>query len=70
MVALIPMIFPIFMTLFAMFQQVVFEWSWMGTGSNMLLFVLGSIIFVFAIWIALTSFSELMKKVEDPLNKD
>ncbi|MFD1388112.1 carbon starvation protein A [Oceanobacillus sp. FSL W7-1293] len=70
MVALIPMIFLIFMTLFAMFQQVVFEWSWMGTGSNMLLFVLGSIIFVFAIWIALTSFSELMKKVEDPLNKD
>ncbi|GIO22388.1 carbon starvation protein A [Oceanobacillus sp. J11TS1] len=70
MVALIPMIFLIFMTLFAMFQQVIFEWSWFGSGSNMLLFVLGSIIFVFAIWIALTSFSELMKKIEDPLNKD
>lgn len=70
MVALIPMIFLIFMTLYAMFQQVVFEWSWLGSGSNMLLFVLGSIIFVFAVWIALTSFSELIKKVEDPLNKD
>ncbi|WP_080874916.1 carbon starvation CstA family protein [Oceanobacillus timonensis] len=70
MVALIPMIFLIFMTMYAMFQQVVFEWSWIGTESNMLLFVLGSIIFVFAIWIALTSFSELMKKIEDPFDKD
>ncbi|WP_042223981.1 carbon starvation CstA family protein [Oceanobacillus manasiensis] len=58
-VVLIPMIFLMFMTLYAMFQQVIFEWSWFGTGSNTLLFVLGAIIFVFAVWIILTAFSVL-----------
>src|SRR5699024_10613245 len=29
-ITLIPMIFVMFMTLYAMFQQVVFEWSWIG----------------------------------------
>ena len=69
-VALIPMIFLMFMTLYAMFQQVIFEWSWFGNNSNTLLFVLGAIIFVFAIWIGLTAFSALTKKYDEPLDKD
>ncbi|WP_067730124.1 carbon starvation CstA family protein [Oceanobacillus damuensis] len=69
-VALIPMIFLMFMTLYAMFQQVIFEWSWFGSNSNTLLFVLGAIIFVFAVWIALTAFSALTKKYDEPLDKD
>lgn len=68
-VALIPMIFLMFMTLYAMFQQVIFEWSWFGNNSNTLLFVLGAIIFVFAIWIGLTAFSVLTKKYDEPLDK-
>lgn len=61
-IVLIPMIFLMFMTLYAMFQQVIFEWSWFGSGSNSLLFIFGSIIFVFAVWITLTAFSVLSKK--------
>src|SRR5699024_2251202 len=64
-IVLIPMIFLMFMTLYAMFQQVVFEWSWFGSSSNMLLFVFGAIIFVFAVWIMLTAFSSLSKKADD-----
>src|SRR5699024_9802058 len=56
-VVLIPMIFVMFMTLYAMFQQVIFKWSWMGSEENVLLFTLGAIIFVFAVWIVLTAFS-------------
>jgi carbon starvation protein len=69
-VALIPMIFLMFMTLYAMFQQVIFEWSWFGDNSNTLLFVLGAIIFVFAIWISLTAFTVLTKKYDNPLDKN
>jgi carbon starvation protein len=69
-VVLIPMIFLMFMTLYAMFQQVLFEWSWFGSNSNTLLFVLGAIIFVFAIWIILTAFSVLSGKQETPLDDD
>ncbi|MGG4181319.1 carbon starvation protein A [Virgibacillus pantothenticus] len=58
-VVIIPMIFVMVMTLYAMFQQVMFEWSWAGTEPNTLLFVLGAIIFVFAIWIIVTAFSVL-----------
>src|SRR5699024_253118 len=68
-VVLIPMIFVMFMTLYAMFQQVVFEWSWIGDDSNTLLFVLGAIIFVFAVWIALTAFSALSGKIDNPIDK-
>ncbi|AIF43942.1 carbon starvation protein A [Virgibacillus sp. SK37] len=69
-VVLIPMIFLMFMTLYAMFQQVLFEWSWFGSNSNTLLFVLGAIIFVFAIWIILTAFSVLSGKQETPMDDD
>lgn len=59
LVTLIPMAFVMFMTLWAMFQQVVFEWSWVGSDANWLLFILGAIIFVFAIWISITAISTL-----------
>lgn len=64
-VALIPMIFILFVTLIAMFNQVVFEWSWFGSNSNGLLFIFGAVIFVFAVWIILTAFSTLTKKIDD-----
>ncbi|WP_271400689.1 carbon starvation protein A [Salinicoccus roseus] len=68
-VTLIPMIFLMFMTLYAMFVQVFFEWAWYADGSNLLLFVLGAIIFVFAIWIVITSIQALTGKFDDELEK-
>lgn len=62
LVTIIPMVFVMFMTLWAMFQQVIFEWSFFGSNSNMLLFIFGAIIFVFAVWIMLTAFSALYGK--------
>ena len=57
------MVFILFMTIWAMIQQVVFEWSGLGsTDMNLLLFIFGSIILVFAIWIVLTALKELTKK--------
>src|SRR6056297_2300200 len=49
---LIPMIFLLFMTLWAMTEQVVFQWSGYGeTDGNLLLFSFGAIILGFTIWI-------------------
>ncbi|WAA11153.1 carbon starvation protein A [Fervidibacillus albus] len=67
---LIPMIFLIFMTMYAMFEQVFFQWAAWGTNTNMLLFVLGAIIFVFALWIAMTAFRMLTKKYDDPIDQN
>lgn len=64
MVTLIPMFFLMFMTMYAMFQQVIFEWSWFGTEPSVLLFVLGAIIFVFAVWIVLTAFTILTGRMD------
>ncbi|MCG2588911.1 carbon starvation CstA family protein [Rhodohalobacter sulfatireducens] len=51
---LIPLLFLIFMTLWAMIQQVFFDWSGFGaTEGNMLLFIFGAIILSFAVWIVL-----------------
>jgi carbon starvation protein len=51
---LIPMIFLMAMTLWAMTEQVVFDWSGYGASeANMLLFVFGAIILGFTIWIIL-----------------
>ncbi|WP_449354003.1 carbon starvation CstA family protein [Virgibacillus natechei] len=69
-ITLIPMIFLMFMTLWAMFQQVFFEWAWYGTDSDMLLFVVGAIIFVFAVWIVLTAFNVLTNKYDNPMDND
>ncbi|WP_053220225.1 carbon starvation CstA family protein [Virgibacillus senegalensis] len=66
LVTLIPMVFLLVMTLLAMFNQVLFQWSWFGPDANMLLFVLGAIIFVFAVWIIITAISTLTK---DKLNE-
>ncbi|WP_019414029.1 carbon starvation protein A [Paenisporosarcina sp. TG20] len=59
LVTFIPMVFLLCMTLWAMVQQVVFQWSWWGSNSNSLLFVFGAIIMGFAIWIILTAISAL-----------
>ncbi|MFP4129742.1 MAG: carbon starvation protein A [Halorhodospira sp.] len=53
---LIPMVFLLVMTIWAMVQQVVFDWSGLGEGdAKWLLFVLGAIILGFAVWIVLES---------------
>ncbi|QBP42438.1 carbon starvation CstA family protein [Paenisporosarcina antarctica] len=59
LVTLIPMIFILFMTLWAMIQQVVFQWAFWGSNSSPLLFIFGAIIMGFAIWIILTAISSL-----------
>ena len=63
------MIFLMFMTLYAMFTQVFLEWAWYAEDSNMLLFVLGAIIFAIAIWIIITSVQALSGKFDDELKK-
>ncbi|MDZ7719217.1 MAG: carbon starvation protein A [Balneolaceae bacterium] len=51
---LVPLVFLLFMTLWAMIQQVFFDWSGLGsTEGNMLLFIFGAIILSFAVWIVL-----------------
>ncbi|SDX97612.1 carbon starvation protein [Evansella caseinilytica] len=51
-VALVPMIFLLVMTLYAMARQILLEWSGFGGSDlNILLFGLGAVIFVFAFWI-------------------
>ncbi len=70
MITFIPMVFLMFMTLWAMFQQVVFQWSWWGSSSSTLLFVFGAIIFVFAVWIILTAFTALTGKMDQDIDTD
>ncbi|MCM3612134.1 carbon starvation protein A [Planococcus sp. MERTA32b] len=67
MITIIPMIFLMFMTLWAMFQQVFTQWAWYSDQSNMLLFVFGAIIFVFALWITITAVQVLVTK-NNPAN--
>ncbi|MGM0901280.1 MAG: carbon starvation CstA family protein [Bacillota bacterium] len=63
LVSFVPMVFLLVMTVWAMIQQVVFEWSGLGaTDMNLLLFVFGAIILVFALWITLTAMMELSKR--------
>lgn len=62
MITIIPMVFLMFMTLWAMFQQVFLQWAWYNDQPNTLLFVFGAIIFVFTIWIILTAAQALMSK--------
>lgn len=64
---IIPMFFILAVTLIALFQQVAFEWSWAGSDTSYLLFILGAIIFVFAIWISITALSTLAKEKSDTL---
>ncbi|THE10239.1 carbon starvation protein A [Bacillus timonensis] len=67
LVTLIPMLFLLVMTVWAMVQQVIFDWAGVGSAEgNLLLFILGSIILIFAVWIVLTAFRELSKKDAPP----
>lgn len=51
---LVPMVFLMVMTLWAMTEQVIFDWSgFSGNDANMLLFIFGAIILGFTIWIIL-----------------
>ncbi|MCP3027386.1 carbon starvation protein A [Halobacillus sp. A5] len=67
--AVIPMAFLMFMTLYAMFLQVMTQWApWAGQ-SDWLLFIFGAIIFVFALWIMFTAASALMNSNKDRISK-
>lgn len=60
---LIPMIFVLTMTLWAMGEQVILEWSgWGGEEANLLLFVLGAIILGFTCWILIEAIKVLGMK--------
>jgi carbon starvation protein len=51
---LLPMVFLLTMTIWAMVQQIIFTWSGVGeTDTQWLLFILGAMIFGFALWILL-----------------
>lgn len=63
---LIPLIFLLFMTLWAMTEQVFFKWSGLGdSGANMLLFVFGAVILGFAIWIVLEALFLIRKSYNE-----
>ena len=51
---ILPMVFLLFMTIWAMSQQVVFDWSGLGANdAKWLLFILGAVILGFSLWILL-----------------
>jgi carbon starvation protein len=63
---LIPMAFLLFVTLWAMAQQVVFQWSGWETGQpQWLLLIMGSIILVFAFWILITAINVFRKSTAE-----
>src|SRR5699024_3382025 len=64
---IIPMFFVLAVPLMALFQQVALDWSWQGSDISYRLFILGAIIFVFAIWIAITALSTLAKEKPNKL---
>ena len=65
LVTLIPMVFLLFMTFWAMIKQVVFGWSGLGAAEqNLFLFFLGSIILCFSLWILWEAFRSLAKRVK------
>ncbi|MBS8264067.1 carbon starvation protein A [Mesobacillus boroniphilus] len=71
LVTFIPMVFVFFMTLWAMIQQVVFQWSGYGSGEmNMLLFGIGGLILIFVLWIILEAISAFSRKNPPPLSKE
>ncbi len=70
MITIIPMIFLMFMTLWAMFQQVFLQWAWYADQPSMLLFIFGAIIFVFTLWIILTAIQALLKKTDPDFSGD
>ncbi|PBB05106.1 carbon starvation CstA family protein [Salimicrobium humidisoli] len=67
--AMIPMMFLMFMTLWAMVSQVLTDWAPWVEGSDWLLFIFGALIMVFAIWITITAISVLMKEDGNKVEK-
>ncbi|WP_226674585.1 carbon starvation CstA family protein [Mesobacillus jeotgali] len=71
LVTFIPMVFVFFMTLWAMIQQVVFQWSGYGSGElNMLLFGIGGLILIFVFWIIIEAISAFSRNNPPPLSKE
>ncbi|MFB1081835.1 carbon starvation protein A [Jeotgalibacillus sp. JSM ZJ347] len=68
LITLIPMVFLMFMTLYAMISQVFTQWAWWNEQSSTLLFVFGALILGFALWICLTAISTLMSKNQTPID--
>lgn len=63
LVSFIPMVFLLVMTISAMISQLLTDWWVFGeTGGDLLLFILGAIILVFATWICLEAFMLLRKE--------
>lgn len=61
---LVPMVFVLFMTIWAMAEHVFFEWSgWGEADGNMLLFAFGAVILGFALWIILEAV-QLLRRFE------
>ncbi|OLO10903.1 carbon starvation protein A [Chromohalobacter japonicus] len=71
---LVPMLFLLVMTLWAMAQQVIFTWSGFGDADrNLLLFTFGSLIMVFTLWILLEasrSFRQDPTAAQESLSSD
>lgn len=64
LLTLIPMIFLLFISFWAMINQVVFGWSGLVVADqNLLLFFLGSIILCFSLWILWEAYSSLTNRV-------
>ncbi|GAM14468.1 carbon starvation CstA family protein [Mesobacillus selenatarsenatis] len=71
LVTFIPMVFVFFMTLWAMVQQVVFQWSGYGSGElNMLLFGIGGLILIFVFWIIIEAIAAFSRNNPPPLSKE
>ncbi|SFF67193.1 carbon starvation protein [Halobacillus alkaliphilus] len=66
---LIPMVFLMFMTLWAMITQVLGEWAPWAGGSDWMLFTFGAIILIFTFWILLTAASAIFKSDRDSVQK-
>ncbi len=66
---MVPMLFLMFVTLWAMVSQVLTQWAPWGSGSDWLLFSFGAIILVFTFWILLTAFSAIRKGADDSVSK-
>ncbi len=62
---LVPMVFVLFMTVWAMAEQVFFDWSGVGESDfNLLLFSFGAIILGFSLWIMLEAYALFRQKSE------
>ncbi|MBH0230851.1 carbon starvation protein A [Halobacillus yeomjeoni] len=65
----IPMVFIMFMTLWAMISQVVTKWAPWAAESDWMLFTFGAIILVFTFWILVTAVAALRKSNQDQIQR-